>query len=105
MFTRRNSSNVTSVGSTDSRGFFMATRRGATDVEVYRNGSSIVAHNAASVSIPNDVTELFAINGTNLDVTQISIALIMDGVSDAEAAAINTIIETYMDAIGKGVIP
>jgi len=34
---------------------------------------------------------------------EVAIFFIMDGVDDAEAAALNTIFETYMDAIGAGV--
>ena len=55
--------------------------------------------------LPNDDMEVLARGGANQSQNQVAIFFIMDAVSDAEAAAITTIIETYMDAIGTGVIP
>lgn len=91
-------------------GFSMVTRRGAAETEGYSNGSSLGSDTDASTGLPAD--DFVAILANNDDTvleeftdTQIAIVLVMNAVSDADATAINTIIETYMDAIGTGVEP
>jgi len=98
---------TTTYALADSRGFFMGSRRGNAEIELYINGTSVVATTNSSASIKDYEIYILARNNANtadyFSDQQISIAFIMDAVSDVEAAAINTIIETYMDAIGKGV--
>ena len=89
-------------------GFFVATRRGDADNELYKNGSSI-ATDAESYSggETNRDFILFALdqNGTpeGFLSCQISFVYIGGGLTDTEVANMNTAVEKYMDAIGKGV--
>lgn len=89
-------------------GFFVATRRGDTDNELYKNGTSI-ATDAESYSggETNRDFILFALdqNGTpeGFLSCQISFVYIGGGLTDTEVANMNTAVEKYMDAIGKGV--
>lgn len=85
-------------------GFYMITRRGATDSEYYKNGTSLEADDIASSGLPTSEIHVLKANGSATYGThQASIFFIMNGITDAEATAINTVIETFMDALGKGV--
>lgn len=99
---RVNQSASSSTSSTASLGLYIATRRGASDVEAYKNGVSISSATTSSGAIASG--EIWILHSSSFYGTrQVSIAFMMDGVTDTEAASLNTIIETYMDAIGKGV--
>jgi hypothetical protein len=85
-------------------GFYLVTRRGATDSEFYKNGTSVEADDQASLGLPPVEFHVLKSNGTSVFTThQVSIFFVMNGITDAEATAINTVIETFMDALGKGV--
>lgn len=108
-YSRINSNTSNTKSSSTSIGFFMTTRTSSTNVEVYRNGVSLGSEtNINSTAIPSGQDLIILgrnFGGTPQDFTnnQCSIALVMDGVSDADALAINTIFETYMDNLGKGI--
>ena len=93
---------------TEGGGLAVGTRRGNTDSELYLNGSSIGTGSSESYSLPNQIMYLCANNnngsvgGASRDV--LSIAFLMDGITDEEAATLFDIIEEYMDAIGSGVV-
>ena len=88
----------------DTKGLWLVTRRGATDIEVYLNGSSRDAESDASDGMFEGEIHVCGREGSAITSTaQIAIFFVMDGITDDEATEINTIIETYMDAIGKGV--
>jgi hypothetical protein len=90
-------------------GTAMVTRRGSTESEIYRNGVSLGSDATVSTNFPlSGAVYILAQNnvGTGAEEfygDQVSIIFVMDAISDAEATALNTIFETYMDAIGKGV--
>ena len=91
-----------------STGFFVATRRGETDVELYRNGTSIATSTDRETAVP--ITHPIYLLASNDDGTSddhspvaISVVILMNGVTTVDQAAINIIIEAYMGAIGKGV--
>jgi hypothetical protein len=92
---------------TNSKGFAMITRRGASETEGYRNGTSLGSDTDTSTGIPNVDMYILARNNNGTEdrfvATLLSVVLIMNAVSDEDATAINTIIETYMDAIGIGI--
>jgi len=87
----------------NTSGLFIASRHNSTTLELYRNGIPLETWtNSTTDGLPNqDVTILKTLAGYSD--SQISIAFFGSDLSDADASAINTIIETYMDAIGKGV--
>ena len=93
---------------TEGGGLAVGTRRGNTDSELYQNGSSIGTGSSESDNLPNQIMYLCANNnngsvgGRSRDV--LSIAFLMDGITDEEAATLFDIIEEYMDAIGSGVV-
>ena len=83
-------------------GCWMATRRGATDIQVYRNGSSVDTSVDASSGVADaniHVSRAASAYGTR----ETSLLMIMDAISTAEAGALNTIIERMMDRLGIGV--
>lgn len=83
-------------------GCWIATRRGANDIEVYRNGSSQDTGTDASVAVPN-INIYIARHASNYGTRETSLFMVIDGVSDTEAAALNTIIERLHDRLGIGV--
>ena len=83
-------------------GCWIATRRGATEIEVYRAGVSRDSGTDASSAVPN--TNIYVgRHASNYSTKETTLFMVMDGVSDAEAAALNTIIERLMDRLGIGV--
>ncbi len=98
----------TSLSVPSSLGTHLVTRRGVNDVQGYRNGISTGISTVDAYPVPNYNIYLLAQN--NKDTAdafytgQISFAWLMDGASTDDALAIHNIIETYMDAIGKGVV-
>lgn len=89
-------------GRSTSRGLFMITRTASNAIEVYHNGASLGSDTDASGALRTDDFVILR-NGTSYYTGQVAVAFSMDGISDTEAANINTIIETGMDGIGKGV--
>jgi hypothetical protein len=92
----------------DPTGFTMATRRGYIDGEGYFNGASTGTDTDASGALPQHNYPLFVLARNNVGAADIfttgivSIILVMDKINhDNEAAAIYTIFNTYMTAIGN----
>jgi hypothetical protein len=99
---RINSSGAIGKNNTYSYGLFAITRRADNDIELYRNGASLGTDIDASDGLSS--TEMCVLRwSTEYSTNQVAVVFFMDGISDEEATAINTIIETYMDAFGKGV--
>jgi hypothetical protein len=89
-------------------GLVVSTRRASDDQETYLNGVPLEnSGTAAATGLPDYPLALlcYNYNGTRSVYYDgvVSIIFIMNAISDSDAAAINTIIETYMDAIGEGV--
>jgi hypothetical protein len=85
-----------------SAGLFYADRALSTEAKFFSNGSldQTDAHNSGA--IPNADFVILNNNSTGFSSGQISIFFAGGSLAD-KAASFNTIIETYMDAIGKGV--
>jgi hypothetical protein len=103
-YTRINSATALSAASSSAVGFWLSTRTGSTAVACYKNGSSAGSSSAASTTVPNATVTLFARSGGLPCSNQISIILVMNGITGTDATNLTNIFETYMDAIGKGVI-
>lgn len=103
-YTRINSSNSLSAASSSAIGFWLSTRTASNAVKCYKNGALVGSGSAASTAIPNTDLILFSRSGGLRCSNQLSIILVMNGITDADATNLTTIFETYMDAIGKGVI-
>jgi hypothetical protein len=107
MSTYINSSNILTTATSTALGLQLATRTASNVVENYINGASLGAGTGANNEIPAGDIYILSYNNNGTAAYfypgQLSIVFMMNGVTDAEAAAINTIIETYMDAIGVGV--
>jgi len=87
-------------------GFILLTRRAEAEIEGYFNGSSLGTDDNTSYFLPNDQLFIGASNNDGGGPTAlydgiISIILVMDAVSDSDAAAIYNILDTYMTAIGN----
>jgi hypothetical protein len=89
----------------NSYGLFISSRTDANATVLYKGGTIVDTDTDASSGLPT--AEFYVLNKTGVagySTNQASIFFVMNGiVSEAEATAINTIIEKYMDAIGKGV--
>lgn len=87
-------------------GFSLLTRRAEAEIEGYFNGSSLGTDDNTSYFLPDDQLFIGASNNDGGGPTAlydgiISIILVMDAVSDSDAAAIYNILDTYMTAIGN----
>jgi hypothetical protein len=103
-----NTSAIAAGSLADSKGFHIGTRRADNDIEGYFNGASLWTDTDASNALPADNFMAVLANNDDgvieeFDPKKVAIIILLDKVSDIEARALNTIIETYMDAIGRGV--
>jgi len=91
-----------SVGNSD--GFFGVTRTSSTNMEMFRNNSSVTSTSSSTSSSPSAVDLFFlASDGSAGSNNEISFILVTTGLTLTQWQAINTIVETYMDGINKGV--
>lgn len=98
-----NTSSFASVANTITQGLFTIVRRGSTETEGYINSVSVVNNSAASTSVPSNSLRILGTSSTSTSNNQISFVFMGGALSDTEVANMNTAIEKYMDAIGKGV--
>jgi hypothetical protein len=95
------SSSTTGHSSWD--GMWAVTRRAADAVEMYHNGSSVGNLTDASAAEDGSGVEVFSRGGGSWSGHGVSMILLMDQITDAEADSINVIFERYMDHLGTGV--
>ena len=88
---------------TDGTGLIIVTRRASNDSELYQNGSSLASDSDASVGLPATPITILRL-GSGYSANNVLLFFVMDGMSDTDATEISTIIETYMSAIGAGVV-
>ena len=93
------------IAHADSRGMWLVTRTGA-NKNLFRNGATLGNKNTSSTGVVNADMYLLAWNnnGPGLFSNRQVSFWFAGKFSTMDAAAITTIIETYMDANGKGVI-
>jgi len=89
----------------DCEGLNIMTRRTAGEVEVYRNYTSLGTGDPSSTAMPNAPLYFLAcsINDNGSAYYSfggaVSIAFVMDGVTDADVSTLTTIFKAYMDGI------
>lgn len=96
------------IANADSRGFYITSRLNANDQDLYRNKIKISDDNDASVGIPSVDLYIIALNNNGVanDFTtkQYSAAFTSSGMTQTNVNNFTDRIETFMDAIGAGVI-
>lgn len=103
-----NINNPVSGAVDNASGLSIVTRRGDTETEAYKDGLTVGTDTDISLRLPStyDLAVLACNDDGVIDefsVGKAALIMLLDKVSDEEARALNTIIETYMDAIGRGV--
>jgi hypothetical protein len=89
----------------DSRGFYIASRRGATEREIYKNGVSIASDSEVSNGLPNLELYIGKYNGASSPPErQYACAFYGGGLTDTEVSDLTDAVEAYMDSNSKGVI-
>jgi hypothetical protein len=95
------------VSNSDTRGFFMAARTASNAQAGYKNGANVTSNSTVSVS-PS--TRTFYIGASNERGTanyfssrQTAFATIGDGLTDAEATNLYTIVQKYQTTLGRQV--
>jgi len=83
-------------------GFAMITRTASDAQALYKNGILLDTDSDESAAIPDGQLSLLS-RGVERSTNQVSLGIVMDGLSDADASALNNIVETYMFNIGKNV--
>lgn len=101
---RINASSSMGGSNGNSQGFYILVRPNATNNILYRNGSVVEDELDNSNGVPNDEIDLFRTqDASGYQVNEISIFFVCNALTADEVIAVNTIIETYMDALGKGI--
>ena len=91
---------------TNSQGFYVLTRRSASDAESYKNGASTGTTTTTTQSIPSATVKL-GVRGdavASFSDRNIAFASIGTGLTDTEAANFYTAVEAFQDALGRGVV-
>lgn len=95
------------VAVSDSRGWFLLTRRTQTDLEAYRNGSSIGTNTTTEGDIlasdPIGLLEAPTLGTLNSSSKQCAFATIGSGISGALAATMYTDIQNFQTSLGRQV--
>ena len=88
---------------TTSIGFTMVTRNGRLSLTAYKNGAAAGTDNDTSTLLPDDEFYVLAVNadgaGGSFFNSTLSIVLVMDAISEAEALAIYNIFNLYMNRV------
>jgi hypothetical protein len=96
------------VANSDSRGWFIASRTSSTNVDTYRNGSSILASTVASTSLPTisiylGARHLSAISTDARTTRQLAFASIGSGLSSGDASTLYTLIQAFQTSLSRNV--
>lgn len=112
LYNRMNNANAilyTITTHTDWQGSYSINRTSSTAVEIFRNGATLGSQSKTSDgrTTRNLYFLCYNNNGTAQTFTskQISIVAVGGSLTAQEMADENTIFETYLDALGKGIIP
>lgn len=110
MFVRvhRSISTGLSAANTNSSGLLVARRSASDAQQVYRNGSQLGADTAASTAVPTIALFVGAQNASgtpnNFSTRQYAFAFVGASLSAQQQSDLATIVESYMDSIGAGVV-
>ena len=97
---------ISVAGNTNSSGFYVLTRRSASDAESYKNGSSTGTTTTTSQSIPSATVKI-GVRGdavASFSDRNIAFASIGNGLTDTEAANFHTAVEAFQDALSRGIV-
>jgi hypothetical protein len=83
-------------------GFWIISRRGSTESECYRNGTSVDTSTDVSTAVPN-ATFWVGRHASAYGTRETSLFIVTDGVSDSEAANWNTIVTRLVTRLGIGI--
>jgi hypothetical protein len=99
-----NSPSQSNVGNTDSRGFFLNTRRNATQILSQKNSTQNITLNASTTHITTSFklsrTGDFAGEYSN---REIAFASIGDGLTDTEASNFYTAVQTFQTTLSRNI--
>jgi len=107
VYTRINDNNSLNIANIDSRGFWISNRTGANIRNLYKNSISVISEVRGSTGVPNDDMYILAgnVGGAVLFSTkQIAAAFAGGGMTQTNVDNMTDRLETFMDAIGAGVI-
>ena len=98
-------SNFIVSANSDGKGFYVTTRRSNTDLELYKNGSTMSTNTGAGGgSLPNTILAVGGSTGQGGSNHNIAFASVGSSLTDTEVANFHTAIETFQDALGRGVV-
>lgn len=94
---------ITVSGNTDSRGFYILTRRSSSDAESYKNGVTTGTTTVTAQSIPNVNVHIGKRSDTNTSFTDrnIAFASIGQGLTDTEASNFYTAVQRFQTTLGR----
>jgi hypothetical protein len=101
-----NQNTIASVTMTTTLGHFIASRRGATDSEAYRNGASVATFSTSSNALSNRTITLGAMNDTvpqYYSNREYAFASIGDGLTDTEASNFYTAVQAFQTTLSRQV--
>lgn len=108
-YVRVNSGAWPSTASLDSRGMFIANKTFTTEQDLYRNSSLLIDDTQTNTGLPDDEVFICAWNSGDSpntpSIRQYSFTFIGKGLTTTQIRQITNCFESYMDHIGKGVIP
>jgi hypothetical protein len=91
------------VSNTDSRGYFLTSRTGASTIDLYRNGSSILASTVASTSRPTNPIYLGArrldAGVDSYSARQLAFASIGSGLTSGEQSTLYTLVQAFQTSL------
>jgi len=87
----------------NTSGFYIASRTASNATAIYKNGSSLGSDTDASTGNPGTTIVLGAANGPQYGQRNCVFASIGSGLTSGEASTLNTIVEKFQDALGRGV--
>jgi hypothetical protein len=101
-----NQSTIASVSMTTTLGHFIASRRGATDSEAYRNGASVATFATSSNALSDRTILLGAMNNTvpqYYSNREYAFASIGDGLTDTEASDFYDAVQAFQTTLSRNV--
>ena len=102
-----NQSTISSVAMTTTLGHFIGSRRGATDTEAYRNGSSVATFTTSSANLSDRNIFIAAMNNAPnpqyYSSREYAFASIGDGLTDTEASDFYTAVQAFQTTLSRNV--
>ena len=88
---------------TSPLGFIFGTRRSATDMEFYLNGTSQVTQaGSVTLSLPTETIELFGADGNNNKcITNTNFFIFTNALNDTQVSTLNSIISTFETSLSR----